>query len=335
MRNTKNSHKHSIYESYIVSKPRQVRHGGTVSTASIAWVVMSLLTLSQPGTGVRAFMHSQKLRKIPSAAETKHLNFNIQFRRLSCLNYRNIESHPTLKDRFQQYHVEEIFKLPNITNDRWKSAVRGQMSDDQHISSDIDTQLKVDEYLESIDRRYKRVHQDETKDVRSQRGFTSAWAWLTADESSLIEEETHRNNEDALSVLGLAELASLRLLHKHHLPVTQSQQPSSEGEDSIIIDVRGEKDTTRTLSIRAILAAKSLARFLNSMQKAYKYRCVILSLQLRAGFYNTLRNNRSTFTQFLAALSLTSRCLIRGRFASQFAVMVMCAAIIVIRPFKA
>eukprot|EP00555_Chaetoceros_dichaeta_P003661 CAMPEP_0198249454 /NCGR_PEP_ID=MMETSP1447-20131203/985_1 /TAXON_ID=420782 /ORGANISM="Chaetoceros dichaeta, Strain CCMP1751" /LENGTH=295 /DNA_ID=CAMNT_0043934099 /DNA_START=185 /DNA_END=1072 /DNA_ORIENTATION=+ len=295
---------------------------------------MSLLTLSQPGTGVRAFMHSQKSCKVSSAAETKNLQSNIQFRRLLCLNYRNIENHPTLKDRFQQYNVE-IFKLPNITNDRWKSAVRGQMSDDQNLSSEIDTQLMVDEYLESIDRRYKRVHQDETKDDRSQRGFTSAWAWLTADESSLIEEETHRNEEDALSVLGLAELASLRLLHKHHLPVTQSQQLSSEDEDSIIIDVRGEKDSTRTLSIRAILAAKSLARFLNSMQKAYTYRCVILSLQLRAGFYNMLRSNRSTFTQFLAALSLTSRCMIRGRFASQFAVMAMCAVVIVIRPFKA
>merc|ERR1711956_118388 len=114
------------------------------------------------------------------------------------------------------YHVE-IFKLP------WKTSVRDQIKDDKLLSSELDQQFLVDEYLESIDRRYKRVHQGETKDDRSQRGFTSAWAWLTADESSLIEEETHRNEEDALSVLGLAELASLRLLHKHHLPVTQSQ----------------------------------------------------------------------------------------------------------------
>eukprot|EP00555_Chaetoceros_dichaeta_P002042 CAMPEP_0198249160 /NCGR_PEP_ID=MMETSP1447-20131203/753_1 /TAXON_ID=420782 /ORGANISM="Chaetoceros dichaeta, Strain CCMP1751" /LENGTH=249 /DNA_ID=CAMNT_0043933719 /DNA_START=330 /DNA_END=1079 /DNA_ORIENTATION=+ len=249
------------------------------------------------------------------------------------MNYSNIESQPTLKDRFQQYH-EEIFKLPNITNDRWKNIVRGQMSDKQHSSSEIDPQLVVDEYLESIDRRYKRVHQSETKDDRSHRGFDNAWAWLTTDESSLMEEEKRRSKEDALNVLGLAELASVRLLQKHHLPVTRSQQLSSEGEDSIMIDVQGENDSIITLPIRAILSAKTLARFLNCMQKAYTYRCVIASLRLRAAFYDTLRSSGSMFTQFLTALSLTSRCMIGGRFASHFAAMVTCA-VVVTRPFKA
>jgi len=327
MTNIEYCRKHSMYGTCIISKRPPVRHGGMVSTASIAWVVMSLLALSQPSC---AFMHSQKT--VPSV-QTNHLKPNLQLRRLSCLNYRNIERQPTLKDRFQQYHVE-IFKLPNITNDRWKTAVRAQMSDDQNKSSEIEQQLAVDAYLESVDRRYKRVHQGETKDDRSQRGFTSALAWLTADESSLIEEEEHRTKEDALCVLGLAELASCRLLQKHHLPVTQSQQLSSEGEDYTIIDVLGEKESARTLSIRSILAAKTFARFLNNMQKACAYRCAVLSLQLRAGFYNTLRSNRSTFAQFLAALSLTSRCMIRGRFASQIAVMVT-FAVIVTRPFKA
>mmetsp|Transcript_19789 Transcript_19789/g.23636 ORF Transcript_19789/g.23636 Transcript_19789/m.23636 type:complete len:327 (+) Transcript_19789:134-1114(+) len=319
--------KQSIYGSCRVSKRSPRRREGTVSTASLAWVVAGLLAVSQPRTGVCAFTQSTKTSKVP-CAKTKYSKPKIQPRRLSCLNYRNTESQPNRKDRSQQYHVE-IFKLP------WKASVRDQIKDDKLLSSEIDQQFLVDEYLESIDRRYKRVHQGETKDDRSQRGFISAWAWLTADESSLIEEEKRRKKDDALHVLGLAKLASVRLLQKHHLPITQSQKQSSDGKNSMIINVQGDEDSKTDHSIRGILAAKNLARFLNRMQKAYTYRCVILSLQLRAGFYNMLRSNRSTFTQFLAALSLTSRCMIRGRFASQFAVMAMCAVVIVIRPFKA
>jgi len=62
------------------------------------------------------------------------------------MNYSNIENQPTLKDRFQQYH-EEIFKLPNITNEMWKNIVRGQMSDKQYSSSEIDPQFAVDELM--------------------------------------------------------------------------------------------------------------------------------------------------------------------------------------------
>jgi len=331
MTNIKHSRKHSTYGSCIVTQRPPGRYGGTVSTASIAWVVASLLAVSQPGSGVCAFTHSQKRCNVPRVQ--KHVKLDVQPRRPSCLNYRNIESQPTLKDRFQKYHIE-IFHLPNMTSDRWKTSVRVQMNDDQHASPETDQQFIVDEYLESIDRRYKRVHQSETNNDRSHRGFTSAWSWITADESSLIEEGKQRNEEDALCVLGLAELASVRLLQKHHLPVTQSQQLSSQGEDSIVIDIEGEKDSTVTRFIRAILAAKTFARFLNSVQKAYTYRCVVVSLQLRARFYHTLRHSGSIFAQFLATLSLMSRCMIGGRFASQFAFMIACA-VFVTRPFKA
>jgi len=221
-------------------------------------------------------------------AFTQSAKPNHALRRQSCLNYRNTER-----------------SQPNL-----------------------DQQFIVDEYLESIDRRYKRVHQAETKDDRSQRrGFTSAWAWLTADESSL-KEEKRRKNDDALSVLGLAELASVRLLQKHHLPITQLQD-----KNSLIIDVRGgDKDSKTNLSTRGIVAAKTLGRFLNRMQKACAYRCVVVSLQLRAGYYQTLRKSTSTLIQFLVASSIMSRCI--TRFASQTAVMATYVAVIMTRLFE-
>jgi len=325
MSNTQQSHKHSIYGPCIVSKRSSVRQESTVSTASIGWVVVSLLTLSQHRTSVCAFTQSHRTRTVPFA-QTNYLKPNLQPpRRLSCLNYRNIENQSNRKDHVQQDHVE-VFKLP------WKDTVRGQMKDNQQVSSEIEQQFIVDKYLESIDRRYKRVHQGDTKDHRSQRGFTSAWAWLIADESFLIEEENQRTKDDALCVLGLAKLASVRLLQKHHLPITQSQQQSSKGKKSMITDARGE-DSKMAFSIRAILATKPLARFLNRMQKAYANRFIIVSLQLRSRLYHMLRRSRSMFTQFLAALSLTSRYMISGRFVSQLALMVSCA--IIIRLFKA
>lgn len=309
------------------------KHGCMVSTASIAWVVANLLALSQPSICVNAFTHPQNTRIVPSA-RMKHVKreFQPRSRCPSSLNYCNIECQPTLKDRFQQCHVE-IFQLPNITNGRWKTLVRSQMNDGQDFSSDTDHQFIVDEYLESIDRRYKRVH-SKAKNDRSQRNFTSAWAWLAADESSLVGEVKQRNEEDALCVLGLAELASVRLLQKHRLPVTQSQRLSHKDEDSIIIEVIGEKHSMAAPSVRAALVTKSCARFLNSMKKVYTYHGTIMSLRLRAWYYRTLRRSGSTFTQVLAAFSLMSRYMTRGRLASQFAILVACA-IVVTRPFKA
>lgn len=323
MTTTKHSRKHATHGTCIVSQRTPERHGGIVNTA---WAVLSLWTLSQHGTGVCAFTHLQKTSKIQSV-HTKRVKSDFQPRLSSCLNYRNIESQPSLKDRFQQYHIE-TFQLPNITNDKWKTSAHGRMDDDKNLSPEIDQQSIIDEYLESIDRRYKRVHQNETKNDRSHKGFISAWAWLTSVKPSLKKEAKQRNEENALCVLGLAELASARLLQKHHLSVTQSQQLSSKGEDSRTIGIRKEKDSTTTLSIRTILAAKALTRLLTSIQKAYIYRCVAMSRQLKAGLYHSLRHSGSTFTQFLAALNLTSRYMIGGRFASQFAFMVACAIVV-------
>merc|ERR1719148_634614 len=65
-----------------------VRQESTVSNASIGWVVVSLLTLSQHRTSVCAFTQSHRTRTVPFA-QTNYLKPNLQPpRRLSCLNYR-------------------------------------------------------------------------------------------------------------------------------------------------------------------------------------------------------------------------------------------------------
>lgn len=82
-----------------------------------------------------------------------------------------------------------------------------------------DEQLILDQYLESIDKRYKRLHSR-----KRDRGSIQNVALEFLTEGALIPSfDEQRKQEDALHVLGLAELASARLLQKHHLPVPESK----------------------------------------------------------------------------------------------------------------
>jgi len=76
------------------------------------------------------------------------------------------------------------------------------------------SQEVVDEYLEFLDRRYRRLHETDTK---AEKNF-SALEWLRQGSSNCkkrIAEELDRDN--ALYVLGVASLASEKLLQKHQL----------------------------------------------------------------------------------------------------------------------
>ena len=116
-------------------------------------------------------------------------------------------------------------------------------------------QFKLDEYLEFIDKRYKRMHGSDygqkvssvslrrqasegSKKTSSRKtpsdakeednGISTAWNWLMQGSSNADEEDCgcdaacqERKRQDALEVLGLAGLASAELLRKHQLPVPE------------------------------------------------------------------------------------------------------------------
>ena len=78
-------------------------------------------------------------------------------------------------------------------------------------------QQSVDEYLEFLDRRYRRLHSSEREEASKP---FSALSWLR--QGSLSRNEviiSEQQKEDALYVLGVAGLASEKLLHKHHISV--------------------------------------------------------------------------------------------------------------------
>ena len=109
-------------------------------------------------------------------------------------------------------------------------------------------QCVLDDYLESIDRRYKRLHEEKNGSSSSSQkgstdggggGFTSALQWLTqqSSDSTSSQAEEMRKQEDAIYVLGLADLASTRLLQRHHLPI-----PKSKLNKSVVIDIGFKSD---------------------------------------------------------------------------------------------
>ncbi|KAG7352718.1 hypothetical protein IV203_008766 [Nitzschia inconspicua] len=107
-------------------------------------------------------------------------------------------------------------------------------------SGEASEQETVDAYLEFLDRRYRRLHSDE-EEARKRKQSTikasnsntkpipfSAMDWLMNGSTS-NSVSTEQQQEDALYVLGVAGLASQKLLQKHHL---RSAVPPSVGDAS-------------------------------------------------------------------------------------------------------
>jgi len=297
--------------------PKSFKRRWAATSTALTWFVVNSLILSQSDKSVHAFgtfsTHQNQLKV--SIKQSNYAKHAFKSSRKFFQNYDNIKSLKNLKDSITKYNGK-VSRVPDTTKTTWKIS---SMNENRYLSSEIDEQFAVDRYLESIDRRYKRVHQSEANDDTPQRGFTNAWAWIRADESAL-KEQKQRTEKDALYVLGLAELASARLLVKHHLPITQSQQ-FSHRKDITTIDVQAEKDAT-TFSIQTAFTLKHITRTLNDTRKTCTYHCAIVSLHLRVLFYNTLRFAGSIFTRFLVALSAMVSSTTGGKFVSYLAAMV-------------
>jgi len=114
-------------------------------------------------------------------------------------------------------------------------------------------QFDLDNYLEYIDRRYKRVHESDKKNSKkkktspppaaasskspsdistttssSRQGISTTLHWLHSTSDPSYDEDCdaacqERRRQDALEVLGLAGLASAELLRRHQLPVPEEE----------------------------------------------------------------------------------------------------------------
>lgn len=120
-----------------------------------------------------------------------------------------------------------------VAASRWWQAVV-QPAPSPALTPADEQQQAVDEYLEFLDKRYKRLHESEKKEERASTKF-SALKWLMGDETDPVSQ---RQQENALYVLGVAELASERLLQKHQAAPQQHKRhaPVQEKESEVVID---------------------------------------------------------------------------------------------------
>jgi len=130
-------------------------------------------------------------------------------------------------------------------------------------------QQNIDEYLEFLDRRYNRLHSNDKKEEKK-RSVNTAWKWIfDSDSSSSKPTSLHESmKQDALYVLGVAELASARLLQKHptSIEIPTRKQISFDNaslmDDSRVIDSRVVEEerlrtsrTKRALQVNFLIAA--------------------------------------------------------------------------------
>jgi len=126
------------------------------------------------------------------------------------------------------------------------SSSENMTSSPDNSSPSVDKeQENVDAYLEFLDRRYRRLHCDDREEENSKvkqsdasnsnnvKTF-SAMDWLTngGKSNANVVSSTREQQEDALYVLGVAGLASQKLLQKHHLPATTNSSRQSRDQAS-------------------------------------------------------------------------------------------------------
>eukprot|EP00521_Asterionellopsis_glacialis_P007492 CAMPEP_0195281616 /NCGR_PEP_ID=MMETSP0707-20130614/853_1 /TAXON_ID=33640 /ORGANISM="Asterionellopsis glacialis, Strain CCMP134" /LENGTH=361 /DNA_ID=CAMNT_0040340521 /DNA_START=80 /DNA_END=1165 /DNA_ORIENTATION=- len=210
----------SAYSSQGFGIPAQIEIPNCHSTGS----TVSLRKVSRTGrthissVGSRSRSRTRmQLRNHPSSVTCETLSSNAPHISSSTrLNYRNGDEEDNSDHRTEHHEATAGVGLGRF----WKR--------DTELLQEEEKQNQVDEYLEWLDRRYNRIHSDEKES-----SCKSAWDWLMNSPSNKNQED-QSNHEDALHVLGLAELASDRLLQKHPMPLPEEQKTAANAD--IVID---------------------------------------------------------------------------------------------------
>ena len=133
----------------------------------------------------------------------------------------------------------------------WKNIFQSSKQESGNQQQD-----NVDDYLEFLDRRYRRIHSSESENEKSTAFPTLNW--LRQGSPSRGDALTSKQQqEDALYVLGVAGLASERLLQKHHLSSQQLQVAQSTAmHESQAVDIEAvevSKDGPSAMLIKKLM----------------------------------------------------------------------------------
>jgi len=167
---------------------------------------------------------------------------------------------------------KKIFTASSLSPNR-SSASTSSSSD----RNENEEQENVDAYLEFLDRRYRRLHSDDKKEEKTQsklqasslsrKGKTfSAMDWLTngGSNNANVLSTTKEQEEDALYVLGVAGLASQKLLQKHHLPTTRTSTDRSAVSLEKVVELKEQIDDAIEINEKQSLKTKMNQLVLNN-----------------------------------------------------------------------
>jgi len=194
----------------------------------------------------------------------------------------------------------------------------------------VDEQDSVDEYLEFLERRYNRLHED-----NEERPF-SAMKWLiNGSEEGGEVPASNQQKEDALFVLGVAGLASQKLLQKHpHIHDVQqnsnvSRPPASiEALDTIVTSA--EDVTFGHLVIKRILVPLAKVLYFVHRQKQ-----IFLDVQLSRVKRYAAKVTKSTIRSLLYAPVKITKSIIEfggGKKSIASTVALASAILVLLRP---
>lgn len=182
-------------------------------------------------------------------------------------------------------------------------------------------QVNLDEYLEFIDRRYKRMHEDDSgqkvssvslrrqaseeeskktfgrkspsDNQEGDNGVSTTMNWLMQSSSNAAGSDCgcdaacqERKRRDALEVLGLAGLASAELLRKHQLPVP---------EEAAVMPIRTSTtgpsiaSSTNIIDVQPTTTASSAGRLsvVDTQHRLVRF-TTLLALTIRSILYKTM-----------------------------------------------
>jgi hypothetical protein len=134
----------------------------------------------------------------------------------------------------------------------------------------------VDDYLKFLDRRYHRLHDD----VERKEAKFSAWSWLMqgneGSEDQVIGTQAEKE-DDALYVLGVAGLASQRLLQKHHPAAPTQKSTAKMSVDRSLPSFAVDAEMTVLPSSRlSVVASIAIARATPILHRVLQQRRALL-----------------------------------------------------------
>lgn len=205
--------------------------------------------------------------------------------------------------RLQYREGHDDDSLRNAPNGRgwvasYAAAGGAEGGSDEFLESDTSTgqQDVVDDYLKFLDKRYNNLHNSEKK----REPTLSVWKWLTngadTEESSEWNVPRVDAHEDSLYVLGVANLASRKLLQKHqttskHLRdvinktvVEENQKVTPIPELVNYNEVSSTKIFSSTKSLSPLLARVTVFRRMLLQYQTFKMREMIAKIALGIRF---------------------------------------------------